>query len=163
VSAQLLKFWQSRAPRERIVLVVIAVILSVALYLWLLQTTGRARAQLKDRIPLLHTQMAQLDHNAADYEQARHAPAIKSASGDLRTVAQAEAETAGISRRVIRMDVVDANQIQAVFGDVPFASWLTWISNLQTRQVRLDSCRIEASSQPGLVNISATLIRPAAL
>ena len=53
----------------------------------------------------------------------------------------------------------DADQVVAVFGAVAFADWLNWISTLKSQQVRLDTCRIEALSTPGLVSVTATLVR----
>ena len=46
-----------------------------------------------------------------------------------------------------------------VFGAVAFADWLNWIAALKSQHVRLDACRIEALSTPGLVSVTATLIR----
>ena len=46
-----------------------------------------------------------------------------------------------------------------VFGAVAFADWLNWVASLTSQQVRLDACRIEALSTPGLVSVTATLVR----
>jgi general secretion pathway protein M len=60
----------------------------------------------------------------------------------------------------VRVDAPDADQVVVVFGAVAFADWLNWIDALKAQQVRLDTCRIEALSTPGLVGITATLVRP---
>jgi general secretion pathway protein M len=46
-----------------------------------------------------------------------------------------------------------------VFGAVAFADWLDWIAGLESQQVRLEAGRIEALSTPGLVSVTATLVR----
>jgi len=46
-----------------------------------------------------------------------------------------------------------------VFGAVGFADWLNWVAGLTSQQVRLDACRVEALSTPGLVSVTATLVR----
>jgi type II secretory pathway component PulM len=45
------------------------------------------------------------------------------------------------------------------FGAVAFAAWLAWVERLQSQQVRVDACRIEALATPGLVSAAATLVR----
>ena len=60
---------------------------------------------------------------------------------------------------LVRIDAPDANQVKVDFGALPFADWLAWVASLQAQQVRLDTCRIEALSTPGLVSVTATLVR----
>ena len=72
---------------------------------------------------------------------------------------QARAVAAGLSRALVKIDAPDANQVVVVFGAVAFADWLNWIAGLKSQQVRLDACRIEALSTPGLVSVTATLVR----
>jgi type II secretory pathway component PulM len=72
---------------------------------------------------------------------------------------QAQAGATGLSRALQRIDALDANQVQVVFGAVAFADWLAWVAKLQAQHVRLDACRVEALTAPGLVSVSATLIR----
>ena len=59
----------------------------------------------------------------------------------------------------MRIDALDANQVQVVFGAVAFADWLNWVAGLQSQHVRLNACRIEALSTPGLVSVTGTLVR----
>jgi type II secretory pathway component PulM len=77
----------------------------------------------------------------------------------LRALVQTQADRAGLARALVRLDVLDGNQVKAVFGAVPFADWLNWVTGLQSQQVRLDACRIEALSAPGMVSVTATFIR----
>ncbi len=157
--AQLRKAWESRAPRERTIIVILTVVLGAALYLWLVQSAGRDRVQLRTSVTTLWAQAARLEQQAAEFERLRAAPALSASPTDLRTLVQAQAGAAGLSRALVKIDAPDANQVVVVFGAVAFADWLNWIAGLKSQQVRLDTCRIEALSTPGLVSVTATLVR----
>ncbi len=153
------KLWESRSPRDRVVIAVLAVVVAVALYLWLVQSAYRARAQLGASVSVLRTQAVRLNADAAEYERLRSIPAPPAPQTDLRTQVQAQAGSAGLARAIVRIDAPDANQVQVAFGSVPFAEWVAWIMSLQSQQIRLDSSRIEALSTPGLVGVTATFVR----
>ena len=157
--ARLRKAWESRAPRERAIIAALAVVLGAALYVALVHSAGRARAQLGASVTTLRAQAARLDQQAAELERLRAAPAISVSQTDLRTLVQAQAGAAGLSRALVRIDAPDADQVVVVFGAVAFADWLNWIASLKSQHVRLDACRIEALSTPGLVSVTATLVR----
>ena len=157
--AQLRRLWAERAPRERVVIVTLTTVVGVALYLWLVPSAHRAQAQLQANVTLLRAQAGRLEQNAAELEQLRAAPSVPASPTDLRTLVQAQANAAGLARALARIDAPDANQVQVVFGAVAFADWLTWVASLQSQQVRLDACRIEALSTPGLVSVTATFTR----
>ena len=158
---QLHSAWKSRAPRDQVIIAALGLILAVALYGWLLQSAGRGRAQLHTSVTALRAQAARLEQQATEFERLRIAPAtaIAASPTDLRTLVQAEADSAGLSRALVKIDALDANQVVVVFGTLAFADWLNWIAGLKTQQIRLDSCRIESLSTPGLVSVTATLVR----
>lgn len=157
--ARLQTAWKSRPPRERAIIAALAVMLGVVLYVWLAQSAGLARVQLNAGVATLRTQAARLDQQALEYGRLRAAPAATASPTDLRTLVQARAGAAGLARALTRIDAVDTDQVVVVFGAVAFADWLNWISGLGSQQVRLDTCRIEALSAPGLVSVTATLVR----
>jgi general secretion pathway protein M len=151
--------WESRMPLERAIIAALAVMLGAALYVWLVQAAGSARAQLRASVTTLRAQAARLDQQALEYGRMRAAPAVAVSPTDLRTLVQTRAGDAGLSRALTRIDAPDANQVTVVFGALPFAEWLAWLAGLQAQQVRLDGCRIEALSTPGMVSVTATLTR----
>lgn len=159
MKAKLRDFWLSRAPRERVVMAILAVVAGVASYIWLVQTADQAQTRLRTSVPALRVQAAQLEQQAAELERLRAAPAISTSQTDLRTLVQEQADAAGLSHALLRIDAPEANQVVVVFGAVPFAEWLDWIAGLRTQHVRLDTCRIEALSTPGLVSVTANLTR----
>ena len=159
MNAKLRRLWQSRAPRERVVIAVLAVLAGAASYAWLVQSADRAHTRLRASVPALRAQAARLEQQAAEFERLRAAPPPSVSQTDLRTLVQAQAGAAGLSRALVRIDAPDANQVVVVFGAVAFADWLNWVASLKSQQVRLDACRVEALSTPGLVSVTATLVR----
>ena len=157
--ARLRKAWESRAPRERAIIAALAVILGAALYVWLVQSAERARVPLRTSVTTLRAQAARLDQQALEYGHLRATPAATASPTDLRTLVQARVADAGLSRALVRLDAPDADQVVVVFGAVAFADLLNWIAGLKSQHVRLDACRIEALSTPGLVSVTATLVR----
>lgn len=157
--ARLRKAWGSRAPRERVVIAVMAALLGIALYVWLVQSAARARVQLRTSVATLRTQAHGVEQQAAELARLRAAPAISASPTDLRTLVQARAGAAGLARELLRIDAQDTDQVVVAFGAVAFADWLDWIAGLASQQVRLDACRIEAQSTPGLISVTATLVR----
>ena len=157
--ARLKRLWESRAPIERAIIAAMALVLGVALYAAFVHSAGRARAQLRASVTTLRAQAARVDQQAAELGRLRTAPVVSASRTDLRTLVQTRANEAGLSRALVRIDAPDADQVVVVFGAVAFADWLNWISALKSLQVRLDTCRIEAMSTPGLVSVTATLIR----
>ena len=159
MNAKLRTLWQSRAPRERVVIAVLAVLAGVASYVWLVQAADRAHTRLRASVPALRAQAARLEQQAGDLERLRSAPPAAASKTDLRTLVQAQAGAAGLSRALVRIDAPDANQVVVVFGAVAFADWLNWVAGLTAQQVRLEVCRVEALSTPSLVSVTATLVR----
>jgi general secretion pathway protein M len=158
--ARLRKLWQSRSPRDRVMIAVLAAVVGAALYLSLLQSAYRARTLLGASVSRLQVQAQRLDADANDLARARAAPAAPAPQSDLRTQLQAQAGAAGLAQALLRIDAQNADQVQAVFGSVPFADWLAWVATLQAQRIRIDSSRIEALSTPGLVSVTATFTRP---
>jgi len=157
--AQLKAFWQARAPLERQVIVALAVVVAAALYLWLLQSASQARLNLSRSVTALREQAGRLDRDAAELQRLRAQPAAAASATDLRGLVAAQAGAAGLSHALLHIEAAGADQVQVAFGAVAFADWLKWVASLQALHVRLDSCRIEAMSTPGLVSVTATLIR----
>jgi general secretion pathway protein M len=159
MKARLLKIWESRSPRDRVVIAILAAVVGAALYFWLAQSAYRARTQLGASLTVLRAQAFRLDLDATELERVRAVPAPPTSRTDLRTLVQARAEAAGLARALLRIDAPDANQVQVVFGAVSFPEWLAWVASLQAEHIRVDTGRIEALSTPGMVGVTATLTR----
>ena len=156
---RLLKIWESRSPRDRVVIAIMAALVAAALILWLAQSAYRARTQLGASLTVLRAQATRLNLDATELERVRAIPAPPTAQTDLRALVRARAEAAGLARALLRIDAPDANQVQLVFGAVAFSEWLAWVASLQAEHIRLDTGRIEALSTPGMVGVTATFTR----
>jgi len=159
MKAQLLKWWESRAPHERAVIAILTGVLAVALYWWLVQSGGLAHTKLHASVTTLRAQAVRLEQQAAELERLRAAPPVPASQVDLRTLVQAQTGAAGLSRALLKIEAPDANQVVVIFGAVAFADWLNWVAGLKSQQIRLDACKIEALSTPGMVSVAATLLR----
>jgi len=157
--ARLRRLWEERSPRDRTIIVALSIIVLVALYLTLVQSAYRARARLGTSLTAMRAQAQRLDADANELARVRAVPRGADAQTDLRAQIQAQAGAAGLASAILRLDAKDADQVQVVFGSVPFADWLAWVATLQTQRIRLDTSRIEALSTPGLVGVSATFTR----
>jgi general secretion pathway protein M len=159
MKAALRRAWESRAPRERMVIAVLAAVLGAAAYLLVLHSADRARGPLRASVAALRTQAALLEQQAAEHERLRATAAPPASPTDLRTLVQARADAARLSGALTRIDTPDADHAHVKFGAVSFADWLGWIAALQAQHVRLEAARVEALSAPGMVSATATLTR----
>ncbi|MDH3289223.1 MAG: type II secretion system protein M [Betaproteobacteria bacterium] len=157
--ARLRKLWESRSPRDRVVIAILVAVVGAALYLWLVQSANRARTQLGSSVSVLRAQALRLELDATELARARAARVPPAPQTDLRTQVQAQAAAAGFAGALLRIDAVDANQVQVVFGSVAFADWLAWVAALQAQHIRLSTARTEALSTRGLVGVTATFTR----
>ena len=159
MKARLRKLWESRSPRDRVMIVVLSAVVGALLYLSLVRAAYQARTQLGRSVSELRAQSLRLDADANELVRARSAPAAPAPQSDLRTQVRAQAGAAGLAGALLRIDARDADQAQVVFGSVAFADWLAWVATLQAQRIRLDTARIEALSTPGLVSVTATFAR----
>lgn len=156
---QILKWWGSRSPRDRVAIAVLSAVVAVVLYFVLIQSAYRARAQLGASVATLRAQALRLEQDATELARVRAVRVPPVAQADLRTHVQALITGAGLSGGLLRIDATDANHVQVVFGSIAFADWLQWVTALQSQQIRLETGRVEALSTPGMVGISATFAR----
>jgi general secretion pathway protein M len=159
MKAVLRKAWESRAPRERMVIAALAIVLSAASYVLLLYSADQGRARLRKSVATLHTQVALLEQQAAEHARLRATPAPPASPTDLRALVQARVDAARLSGALTRIDAPDADHVNIAFGAVSFVDWLGWIDALQAQQVRLEAARVEALAAPGMVSATATLTR----
>jgi general secretion pathway protein M len=157
MKAALRKLWLSRAPRERMVIAVLAAIVGIASYALLVHSADRGRSQLRASIATLRTQAVLLDQQAAEHQRLRAAPAPAASAADLRGVVQGRADAARLA--LTRIDAPDAEHVRVTLGAVAFADWLALVIALQAQHVRLEAARLEALAAPGLVSVNATFAR----
>jgi type II secretory pathway component PulM len=159
MKTQLRKLWESRSPRERSIITVFSMALGIILYMAIVLSAAQARRPLRAQVAMLRSQAAYLEQQTLEYERLRLVAGVTASSTNLHTLVQTRIETAGLSSSLLRIDNLNEDQVVVVFGAVAFADWLALIDGLQTQKIRLDTCRIEALSASGLVNVTGTLSR----
>jgi type II secretory pathway component PulM len=152
--------WASRSAQERRVIVVVAFVIAVVLYLWLLQATTQARRRLLPAVAELRAQAMRQDTQADEIARLRALPPPPASSADRRQLVQRQVDASGLRHSLVSVDLVDARHVKLVFGSVAFADWLAWADAMQSRRLRFAAVRIEAQAVPGQVSVSATLERP---
>ena len=157
--ARLRKLWESRSPRDRLIIAILGVVVGALLYFWLVQEAYQARARLGSSVLSLRAQATRLESDAVELARVRATKVPAATDADLRAQIQAQAAAAGLAGALVRIDAIDANQVQAVFGSVAFPDWLALVTVLQSQRVRLSAARIEGLSTPGLVSATATFSR----
>ncbi len=159
MKARLLQLWHARSPRDRMIIVVLVVVIIGALYVSLLYSAGRARPQLRSSVLSLRADATRLDQYASEIERLRTIHPPEASQTDLRTLIQAQAGSAGLASALVRIEAPEPDRVLVVFGAVPFPDWLNWVATLNSQGIRLDTCRVEALSKPGLVSTTATFVR----
>lgn len=159
MKTQLIQFWRSRAPRERVVLAGGGALLVLALgfaYGWL--PMQREAAQLRQSLPQLRAQAQQMSLDAEEASRLKGRPAVVGQGGSLAAVIEQRATAAGLRDRVESITPQDAGRVRVVLPEVAFDAWLGWLGELQASQgVRVESARVEVTGEAGMVRIDAVL------
>ncbi|HEX2829451.1 MAG TPA: type II secretion system protein GspM [Burkholderiales bacterium] len=151
--------WRARTPSERTVLAVLVAVAAILLYVVAFGAIDARRQKLGERVNALSAQAAALERHAAEIERLRGIARAAPAGGDLRAAIETEARARGVARSVTHLDNKSANEVEAALPSVAFGDWLAWVAALQRQNVRVATCRIEALSTPGVVNVTATFVR----
>lgn len=123
--------------RERFVVATLIIILVATLYSWLVQTAYQERRKLAASVITLKSRAAVVEQQASEIERIRTMPAQAASPTDLRTLVQAQANSAGISRALVKIQSSTPNRLEIEFGDIPFSAWTAWVGNLQSQHVAL--------------------------
>ncbi len=156
---QLIQFWRSRAPRERVVLAGGTALLVVALgyaYGWL--PMQRDAAQLRKTLPQLRAEAQQMALDAEEAKRLRGRPALARDGGSLAAVIEERATAAGLRDAFDSIAPQDAGRVRVVLPAVGFDAWLGWLGELQASHgVRVESTRVVAGEAAGVVAVEAVL------
>ena len=152
------RHWNARSPKERLIAYGAgSVLLATLLYLVLLGPGLTARNQLTTRLPLLRAQLDDMQQQQKEIVVLRKKLGTASQSGDVKTLLQTSAARTSFVGSVDRLDAVSSDKAIMRAAPVVFDDWLAWVEKLQREfGIRLDTSRINALDQPGLVRIEAT-------
>lgn len=153
--------WLSRSPAQRRVIIGLTVVLGMALYVWLLMSGGSLRAQAQASVSILRAQNVTLEQQARELKRLLALPQPSASRSDLGELVRVLADEAGVGHALAIVATPDANQVVVAFAAVAFSDWLDWAAALKAQQVGLAACRVEALPTPGMVKVTATLLRDA--
>lgn len=154
------QFWMQASPRERwligggfgLLLVVLLVF-----YVW--QPVVRDRQKLRANLPQLRANAERMRLNAAEVARLKTLPSSASLpNGGIRGAVENSAAAFRLRDSMSQVSVEGDGRISISMAPVPFDSWVRWLGQLQEQyRIRLESCRIEALPQPGMVRVKAVL------
>jgi general secretion pathway protein M len=155
----LIQFWRARAPRERLILVGGSALLTLALlyaYVWL--PMQRDVTQLRQSLPALREQAGQLQQDAEEVGRLKAQPPVSREGGNLALSVEQRAIASGLRERIESITPQGVGQVRLVLPQVGFDAWIALLGELQAvHGVRLESARIEATGEAGMVSVDAVL------
>ncbi|HEV7227319.1 type II secretion system protein GspM [Brevundimonas sp.] len=155
VVVQAAEWFAARSARERLLLKVLAALGLVAL-LWygVIQPLASARAAAMERIALHETLQARLKQGPPGVAAA--VPTAALAEGSLVEAARAAAAAQGVAAQIDG----DAERITVAAQGVRFEAAMPFVRALEAGGSELSDVRMQASVQPGLIDLTLTATRP---
>ena len=154
--------WNSRLPRERQFLTVLAAFVICAMLAQGLWSAQAARARLQRQIPQLRQQAEILQRQAGEVRQLKSQP-IKPAAQEgpaLIAAALSAAGGVGVALAPGQLQLEGARQLR-LRASLAFDPWLEWVAVLQRdARLHLVRCKIEAADQPGVVKVDVLFALP---
>jgi general secretion pathway protein M len=158
---RLQQFWVQASPRERWLIgggFGLLLIVVLVFYVW--QPIARDRQKLRANLPQLRTKSEQVRLNALEAVRLKTLPASASLpNGGIRGAVEDSAAAFKLRDSMSQASVQGDGRISISMATVPFDSWVRWLGHLQEQyRIRIESCRIDALPQPGMVRIKVVLV-----
>jgi len=155
---ELLRLWSERAPRERLVLGALGVVILITLvYLMLIEPAWTGIRQLERSLPQTRAQAGQLDGLLGEVKSLKARPPVATVGpGEARGAVERSLTTAGL--KATRIAALADGDLQIGFANVPYAQWTGWLANLE-RELGARALRVtaNATSTPGNADVEIAL------
>lgn len=154
------QFWMQASPRERwLIGGGFGLLLVAVLFFYVWEPVARDRQKLRTNLPQLRTNAEQMRLNAAEVVRLKTLPASAALpKGGIRGAVENSAAAFKLRDSMSQVSVEGDGRISIAMASVPFDNWVRWLGHLQEQyRIRLESCRVEALPQPGMVRIKAVL------
>lgn len=154
----LIALWNERAPRERLVLGALAVVVLLAVgYLVLVEPAWTGIRQLERTLPQTRAQASQLESVLGEVQALKARPTVASvAPGEAR--AAVEKSLAGAGLKATRIAPLADGDLQIGFANVSYAQWAGWLAGIE-RELGARALRVtaNATATPGNADIEIAL------
>lgn len=153
------EFWRGRSRRERAMLAAAAIVVALGLLYGLVYAPlDRTRAKLVQRLPQLRAEHRLMTAQVAEIERLRGQGKVQpSGGGSLLRRVEASALAGGLRDQIQGLAPLGEGSVQVITRTGPLDAWIRWLLELRGQGVRVQSCRIALSDQPGQASLEATL------
>ena len=152
-------FWRRLSSREQMAMsggAGLLVVVLLVFYVW--QPLEKERTRLRTSLPTLRLEAQQMRVDAAEVPRLNSTAKPSSNAGGLRAAVEQAASVHGL--QVTQVSSEGTNKLSITLAVAPFDSWVKWLAALQAQYaIRLESCRVDALSQAGMVKVQAVLVR----
>lgn len=157
---RLRQFWQQCSPRERWMTGCgLAMVLAALMYFYAWQPLGRERHRLRASLPQLRANAERMHLSAAEAARLKALPSSASLpQGGIRDAVEQSAAAYKLRDSISQISAEGGGRLGITMAAVSFDSWARWLGQMQAQyRIRLESCRVEALPQPGMVRVQAVL------
>ena len=155
---ELLRMWNERAPRERLVLGALGVLVLLALiYLMLVDPAWSGIRQLERALPQARAQSGQLDALLNEVKTLKARPPVATvAPSEARGAVEKSLSSAGL--KATRIAPLADGDLQIGFANVPYAQWTAWLAGIE-RELGARALRVtaNATATPGNADVEIAL------
>ena len=158
-------YWKGLPSRERWVLgsgFVLLFTVILVFYIW--QPMNRERLKLRTSLPQLKINAEQMRFNAVEVARIKSLPLLAPLPvSKMKEALEQSAEKYNLKNALTFVNVESAGRISIEMENVSFDRWVRWLGSLQEQnKMLLESCQVEALTQPGMVKVKAKLVVKAA-
>lgn len=151
-------FWTQRAAREKLALVLAAVVLFGAIvYLLLIEPAATGIPRLERSLPAARMQAARLDQLLAEVASLKARPQVAVlTAAEARAALEKSLEGSGL--KASRITPLSDGDLQLAFSNVPYAAWSTWLAGAE-RELGARAAVVSArtTATPGAADIELVL------
>ncbi|RKP58518.1 type II secretion system protein GspM [Pararobbsia silviterrae] len=157
ISTAIDEFWSAREPREKRLLTIGGIVLGVALfYSVCFAPAYEGRAELREALPDLRAQLAQMQAEAREARELQPAAQGVPPTGDA--LRQALTDSLGAHGLQAVQVTAIGNSVQVRGKNVPFGDWIGWLDDARKQnKVQVSEAEVTALDKPGQVDFDATL------
>lgn len=161
MNAAIAEYWQSRPPRDRALIVLVAAITVLGLlyaYVWM--PMNETRARLRAELPKLRGDAQQMQAQAKEIARLKAAPPAQGSAGPLEKLNQS-AEAAGMGGAPPQVTQLAPDRVQVMIAATPFDRWIAWLGDLAAESgIRVESAQVNATGEPGVVRVQSVFLSP---